>query len=304
MQPIIDPTTDLIVGILLAFLAAAMFSVGAIMQKKAVQEMPDIKLSDMDTIKPMLKNRPWVIGTIIALGGGGPYIASQYFISIGFTQLLLASGLIILVFLANRWIGEKIGRLEWAGITVIVIGTICLGLAEITSVKPSLLFDPGFLVNSIIFYIVFGSVIVGSLLLYKLSDWGAGKNMAILSGIFFGVGAFSSQIGTLGLHNLNFLIIAFGYLALLIGNAVGTLIVNIAFQKGKAVMVIPLQSAGNYLIPVFAGLIIFQQTFTYDFLFWPAVLFIMVGVFLLSRIQAELEETPSEESKPDTNIEE
>lgn len=290
---------DTIIGILLAILAAAMFSVGAIMQKKGVQDIPDIKLSDLDTMKPMLQNRTWVIGTAIALGGGIPYIGSQIFIGIGYTQLVLATGLIFLVFFANRWLGEKLGIFEWAGIASIAGGTIFLGLAQLSDVNVTLS-SPGLVFNSVIFYVIFGISIAVGLIIYKITDWAAGKNMAILSGIFFGIGAFSSQIGTLGLEEGNWLIAIIGYLALIIGNAVGTVVVNIAFQKGKAVMIIPLQSAGNYLIPVSAGLLIFQQVFTIGFLFWPAVVAIMVGVFLLSRIQAEMEESKPEESSSDS----
>ncbi|MHA1323478.1 MAG: hypothetical protein ACTSRL_11835 [Candidatus Helarchaeota archaeon] len=282
-------------GILLAILAAAMFSVGAIMQKIGVQDLPDIKMSDIKTMTPMLKNRIWVIGTIIALTGGVPYIASQSFIGIGYTQLLLAVGLIILVFLSHKYLSETIGALEWGGIVAIIGGTICLGLAQLSDVNVTLA-SPDFLINSIWFYCLFGIIIAGGLILYKFKEGGVVKIMAILSGIFFGVGAFSAQIGTLGLEEGNLLIAAIGFLLLIGGNTIGTVVVQIAFQSGKAVVAIPLQSAGNYLIPVFAGLLIFQQVFASPvnlfIYFIPAVILIMAGVILLSRIQAELEKTP------------
>ncbi|MHA1650306.1 MAG: hypothetical protein ACTSYB_08935 [Candidatus Helarchaeota archaeon] len=281
---------DTIFGILLAILAAAMFTVGVVAQKKAVQDLPEIKMSDIKTITPMIKNKVWLIGTIIATLGGLPYIASQAFIGIGYTQLLLSTGLIFLAYSAIKMLNERLGKLEWSGISCILAGTVLLGLAQLSDVNVTLS-EPNFLTNALIFYVIFGSLIAAGLILYKFTEWGAAKNMAINSGIWFGIGACSAQIGTLGLEEWNLVIAAIGFLILIMGNAIGTLVVNIAFQKGKAIMVVPLQSAGNYLIPVTAGLLLFQQTFTYGLWFYPSVVLIMAGVFLLSRIQAEMEES-------------
>jgi len=287
---------DTIFGILLAILAAAMFTLGAVFQKKGVQNLPDIKMSEIKTITPMLKNKTWLIGVIVGGAGGLPYIASQSFIGIGYTQLLLSIGLIFLAYSAIRMLHERLGVLEWSGISCILAGTVFLGLAQLSDVAVTLS-SANFFFNALIFYAVFGGLIAGGLLIYKLTDWGVAKNLAINSGIWFGLGAVSSQIGTLGLEEWNILIIVFGYLVLIAGNTISTLIVNIAFQKGKAVLIIPLQSSGNYLIPVFAGILLFQQTFSYWFFFWPSVVCIMCGVVLLSRIQAEMEQPPLESVK-------
>lgn len=286
---------DLVIGIFLAILTAAMFTIGAVAQKKAVQDLPDIKMSDISTMTPMLKNRTWAIGTAVALLGGIPYILSQSFIGIGYTQLLLSIGLIFLAYSATKMLHEHLGWLEWTGISLILVGTVFLGLAQLSDVTVSLS-DPGLLTSSLIFYVIFGIVIAVGFILYKITEWGVAKNMAIISGIFFGVGAFSSQIGTLGLEESNLIIAGVGFFLLIGGNTIATVIVNIAFQKGKAVMVIPLQSSGNYLIPVFAGITIFGQQFNNLVFFILSVILIMVGVFFLSRIQAELEESTSDET--------
>jgi drug/metabolite transporter (DMT)-like permease len=302
---------ETLLGILLALLAAAMFTFGALFQKKGVQDLPDIKMSDIKTMTPMLKSKIWVIGVIVGTAGGAPYILSQSYIGIGYTQLLLASGLILLAYMASRMLHEPLGKIEYSGIAVIVAGSICLGLVQLQDISESLFLDATFIKNAIIFYIIFGSLIAVGLILYKITNWGVAKNLAINSGIWFGIGACSSQIGTLGLETWNLLIVAFGFGILLAGNTIGTIVVNIAFQKGKAIMVIPLQAAGNYLIPVFAGLWLFQQTFKSGIWLWPAIILIMVGVLLLSRIQAEVEtsmkvsepkvEEPSPTTEPDNS---
>lgn len=294
-----------IFGVILAIIAGAMFVVGAVLQKKGVQDMPDIKLTDVNTMTPLLKNRYWLAGIIIGSAGGLPYVISQNMIGIGYTQLLIATGLILLAIMASRMLKEPLGKVEYTGISLLVLGTVFLGLAQLQPVPTGLLLTPDFFINALIFFIIFYSVIAVGMIYYKKSDRGVAKNLGILSGIFFGCGACFSQIGMLGFNLGYWWLVIFGFLLLIVGNLIGTLVANVAFQKGKAILVIPLQSIGNYLLPVLAGLTLFQQIFAVGSEFWfiPSIILIMLGVFFLSRIQAEMEESeiPDANSTPDAS---
>lgn len=289
--------SEQVLGIICGLLAGIMFTVGAIYQKKGVEAMPDIKMSDYKTITPLLKNRTWLFGIAFGSLGGIPYVLSQLWVGIGNTQLLIAGGLILLAVMASRMLKEPLGLAEYLGIGLIVGGTVFLGLANLQPVVINLN-EPGFFQNTVIFYTPFFIAIGVGLIFYKLSDRGAAKILGALSGIVFGCGAGFSQIGIMGLAEGNILALFLGYFILLVGTVLGTVVANVAFQKGKAVVVIPIQSAGNYLIPVLAGLTIFQQIFLNPNNLWtfflPAVLLIIIGVFLLSRIQAEMEKPTAE----------
>ncbi|MHA1276213.1 MAG: hypothetical protein ACTSQI_00885 [Candidatus Helarchaeota archaeon] len=291
---------ETIIGVILGIIAGLMFSYGAVLQKKAVDKMPDIKLSDYKTITPLLKNRTWVIGVVVGTMGGIPYILSQLYIGLGYTQLLIATGLILLAYMASKMLHEPLGLVEYAGIGLILLGSIFLGLANLQPVDIAVS-DPNFLRNALIFYIPFFSIILLGMLVYKLTDRGAAKNLGAISGIIFGCGAGFSQMGILAFAEGYILFLFIAYIILAIGTILGTVVANIAFQKGKAVVVIPIQSAGNYLIPVLAGLTIFNQTFLNPDYFWtffvPAIVLIMVGVFFLARIQAEMEQSPEGDNK-------
>ncbi|MHA1132543.1 MAG: hypothetical protein ACTSQQ_17280, partial [Candidatus Helarchaeota archaeon] len=122
---------ETIIGVILGIIAGLMFSYGAVLQKKAVDKMPDIKLSDYKTITPLLKNRTWVIGVVVGTMGGIPYILSQLYIGLGYTQLLIATGLILLAYMASKMLHEPLGLVEYAGIGLILLGSIFLGLANL-----------------------------------------------------------------------------------------------------------------------------------------------------------------------------
>lgn len=286
---------ETILGVFLALLAGLMFTVGAIYQKKGVQSLPAIQMTNVGSITPMLKSRTWLFGTVVGTLGGLPYFFSQILIGIAYAQLLIADGLILLALMASRMLKEPLGKMEYLGLSLITAGIIFLGLAQLQP-PGVILADPTFVMDVLIFYAPFWVAIAVGLVFYKLSNFGAGKILAALSGIIFGCGAGFSQIGGLGLKEGNWFIMVFGFVVLIGGTVLGTLVANVAFQREKAVVVIPVQAAGNYLIPVVAGLLLFQQVFLSidtGIWFWPAVASIMVGVFLLARIQAKMEQKPA-----------
>jgi drug/metabolite transporter (DMT)-like permease len=156
-----------------------MFAIGVIFQKKGVQNLPEIKMSSLKTITPMLKNKVWLVGIICATLGGAPYIASQHFIGIGYTQLLMATGLILFAFLANRMLHEPLRLMEYLGISCIIVGSLLLGLAQLSPPPSGLLLTPGFIFQVIIAYsIIIGLLILG-LIIYKTTKLRSGKNLAL-----------------------------------------------------------------------------------------------------------------------------
>jgi multidrug transporter EmrE-like cation transporter len=70
-----------------------------------------------------------------------------------------------------------------------------------------------------------------------------------------------------------------------------------AIQKGKAVVMYPILDSIALIIPLVAGLFVFQQTFENTFLFVIAIIFVMIGSLVLSRYQAEIETMDVEDVK-------
>ena len=304
---------DYILGIILALTAAFMFSLGAILQKKAVDELPEITFDNIiGSLKVMIANRGWLIGTILATAGGIPYLLAQVFIGVAFSQPLMGLGILFLAIFATKWIGESLRLAEEVGIAILVIAPIFLSLGAVTNTAVSI-YDPNFHLTLIIFYIISFSAIAVSFLIYWKSDKFVSENMALNSGIFFGAGAISAQLGVLASKPLisdpiTFIIYPFffeyrpepdlvigmlGIIILLIGNGVGTYVVQIAFQRGKAAIVGPIQSAGNLIIPIFGGVIIFRQIIGNIIMYIIGITLILIGAILLARIQAETQKKKS-----------
>jgi len=266
-------------GITTALISASMFTVGSVLQKKSVESSPDMR------IRTLLRRKLWLLGLALGIFGGGPYALSQYFIGISYTQILMSSGLILLVGISKWFLKEIIGPLEYLGVFSIIMGIILLGLSQISSVNVTL-FTPNFIRNLILFYL---PLYLSSLIVLCLHKRMNDKMLALSAGIFFGCGAGFSQAGLLSIISRAWLPTIIFYTILIVNTVLGTITVNIAYQKGKAITIVPILSLGNYILPVVSGIIIFDQTFSPKVNLWiyfiPSVIITMIGILLLSRIK-------------------
>ena len=229
-----------------------------------------------------------------------------HFAGVALSQPLLGTGLLFAAVFAIIWLKEKLEIMEKIGIAILVVAPIFLSLGEVTNTAVSIT-DPSFHIGFLIFYILCFSGIGMSFLVYWKSDKYIAENMALNSGIFFGAGATSAQLAILAIYpwlsgpfsyswnplffeyqpEADLFLGLFGLIILLLGNIVGTYVVQIAFQKGKAAIVVPIQSTGNLLIPVVGGVLLFNQKIGNLIFFSIGIALMLFGAVLLARLQAE-----------------
>lgn len=266
----------IIIGIISALFATSMFTTGNLLQKRAI--------IDSGEIKTLIKNKHWLGGLFVSLLGVPLFILSQDLIGIGFTQMLMAFGMIVLALICKFYLKEEIGRYEYTGILSITIGIILLGLSRISSINSTL--SGEFFRTALFFYSPFYLVSLVILCLYK---WVGPNFLALSSGILFGNGAGFSQMALMSLQEKQWYLIPLFGSVLVISSILGTIAINIAFKRGRALTLIPILNLGNYLLPVASGLIVFKQRFTPEenlwFYFIPSVVFTMTGVLLLTKLE-------------------
>lgn len=298
---------EYLIGIFLAIFSSLIFNLGAILQKKGVEHIPEIKFNNIfNSVKALFRSKIWIIGLACALGGGIPYALAINYAGVALSQPLLGTGLVFLAIIAVWWLDETLKTTEKIGIAILVIAPIFLSLGEVTNTAVSIS-DSNFHFRLIIFYSLCILAISLSFLLYWKSNKLVSENMALNSGIFLGAGAISAQLAILAIYPLlsgpfsyswnpifiefrlesDWFIAIFGLIILLLGNAVATFVVQIAFQKGKAAIVVPIQSTGNLLLPVLGGVLIFNQTIGNIVLFSIGIGLMLFGTVLLARVQTK-----------------
>ncbi|MBA7506923.1 hypothetical protein ES706_05638 [subsurface metagenome] len=306
----------IVMGALLAILASFCFNYAIILEKKGLlQGLPEIKFDEglknvINAFVAFFKNKNWAFGFFLGVIGYIPYLISQSLVGIVVTQPLTSVGLLVLVYFAHKKLNEHIGSLEVISFILMGLGTIFIGLAQVSEI-----FIDIQVVS--IQLIVFSFIIIGiSILFYIFSTRFKEKPIEgvfiiIIAGLVFSIGSIFSNaliqainsgifftIPILGLFEIIFGIFWFepyhiwafgGFWIMIIFNSVAFAFTQAGLQKGKAVLMFPIQNTVNMIVPLIAGLLIFQQTFQNYILFYIGVLLILIATIILSRFQATIE---------------
>jgi drug/metabolite transporter (DMT)-like permease len=116
-------------GFVAALGASACFEVSYALQAleaRRVHQRHELRASLLST----LARRPrWAAGIALGAGGWGLQIAALSLAPLTLVQPVLAVGLLLLMYLGVRWLGERIGPRELGGAAAIVVGVAVLALA-------------------------------------------------------------------------------------------------------------------------------------------------------------------------------
>jgi len=267
-----------VTGVISGLFATSMFTLGSLFQKRAVTDSPEFR--------SLVKNKHWLGGLFISLVGAGPFLVSQYLIGIGFTQMLMAFGMVVLALVCKFYLRESINWYSYLGIVLIIGGIILLGFSRMSPVEATLTIE--FYKRVLSFYLP--SYLI-SLLVLSLYKWVGPELLALSSGVFLGNGAGFSQMTLMSLQEHKWpLLVVFGPV-LILSSVLGTVAINIAYREGRAITLVPILNLGNYLLPIVSGIVVFGQHFTPEtnlwYFFLPSVLSVLSGVLLLTRVESQ-----------------
>lgn len=301
-------------GFLIAIIAYAMLNIGNALQKKGASELPPIEdTSGKDNIKNFLKSKTWLIGWIMATVQWYIFLIALTMAPVSLLTPLMGVGLVILVIFSYFYLKEPIGKFEILGIIVIIFGVVILGInttgddASFTLDEVNVIFGAW---DAILFTIVV-LVAAGGLMGYsKLKNY---KNADICygigSGLLLGIGTIYSKAFMAGITGSTFIgtISSFAwwlyFILIIIGNMGNMVTLQVGFQKGKAVVVSPLNAVFNVMISVLGGVIIFSEWDGLDqtVIIWNiiALIAILIGVVVLSFLTTKDEPKTQEQQKPE-----
>lgn len=311
-----------IVGIVFALVATLCFNLAIVFQKKGLNFEPDINIEGgirgiIKSFLGLIKNKWWAIGALLGIGGWPFYIISIGLVGVLVTEPVMASGFLVFVIAAVKILDEQVSWLEYIAIGMLTISPVLLAFAGISNVE----FDVYAFVLPLIIFLSITLFI--SLLSFYLSKKKRGTSMEALFMMFCGAilfalgGTFTNILArAIVISNFNLtwyslfeilfaifwwdyshLLIFLGFWGMAIMNLSSMAFYQGAIQKGKAVVMYPILDSIALIIPLVAGLFVFQQTFENTFLFVIAIIFVMIGSLVLSRYQAEIETMDVEDVK-------
>jgi hypothetical protein len=112
----------LVLGIAAAVGASVLYNASIALQALEAREVPGEHSLRLSLIGRLLRNRRWLGATALGLAGWPLEIVALLLAPLTVVQPCLASGLILLLWLGAKKLGETPGRREWTAVAAIVVG--------------------------------------------------------------------------------------------------------------------------------------------------------------------------------------
>ncbi|MHA1212300.1 MAG: DMT family transporter, partial [Candidatus Heimdallarchaeota archaeon] len=314
-------------AIILGSLANSIYNIGLVFKKKGACTLPDIEdQSVWQNIKNFTHCKSWVFGYVLTLIQWFPLMLAIKLGGLSLVAPTMAVGFIILILFSWLFLKEPIRVMEIIGIVIIIGAIVALYVGpqfDPANLNLDTMIDRFVLTKGYSFLITLGVII--ALLLFatvgrKYSQ--AGGLMAMGAGLSYAFATIFAK-GTIG--SLDFGEPTFWQnsvmrwewwiflFVMLIGYTVAFTSQQMAFQKGKAIVVSPILDVMNLLAQVSAGVIVFAEWYNMwlnDLTPWQKVLkiaslaLILVGVALLSSSKAKDEVVPPDDTDKKEDLDE
>jgi Magnesium transporter NIPA len=119
---------ELALGICAAIAASTFYSLGIAYQAIDAKQAPQHEHLRVALVWGLLRRSRWLLGTGLTMVGWPLQVIALLLAPLVVVQPALAIGLVVLLFLAQRMLGEHAGRYEHLAMAAIVIGVVVVGL--------------------------------------------------------------------------------------------------------------------------------------------------------------------------------
>lgn len=233
-----------VLGLAAALVASVLFNVGLALQALEARTTSPVQSLRLSLVLGLLRRPKWLLGWLLGLVGIGPQVLALATAPFIVVQPALAAGLLLLLWIGSRQLGEEVHVLDWIGVLGIVAG---VGLVAAGAPGHSETHRSGAAVIGVV-----AALAVPSLLPFALR--GTRRDSALLVMFASGAGFAATNIATKLMSDD----IGGGRW----GNAVGWAVVGLAlglaatvtgmtaFQRRKATVVVPLTTAVQTFLPI------------------------------------------------------
>jgi drug/metabolite transporter (DMT)-like permease len=236
---------DLVLGIGAAVGASTLYSVGIALQALDAREAPHEDNLRLALVAGLVKRARWLLGTGLSILGWPLQVLALLLAPLVVVQPALAAGLLVLLLIAERMLGEPAGRYEYVAMSAIVLGVVGAALTA-----PPRHIHHGR--EALTITLVLVALGVASMLPYLLRALGRPRAVVTMigAGVAFGWSGVATKLASddLATHHL-FTAAAWG-LSTAAASAVGVLSESSALQSRPAIQVAPVVFVTQTVIPV------------------------------------------------------
>lgn len=258
----------MLAGLAFSVLTAVSMSAGNLLEKRAVDSMAAMSARRAGRmLASLLTSRLWMAGFVISLAGLGFQVEAFALAPLAVVQSVYGAGLVGLVVVARLVLREPIGRREVAGLGVIVVAVVLVGVS-LGSGAVGLAGSA-----SRVVVVACGTAAAAGLALAAARPGRAldpGIAFGVASGLFYGVGALGTKgastivarDGVLG--SLPHLFASpYPYL-FVAASLIGLLAFQTGLQRSRVALVAPLSSVVSSAYVVGVGMVLFAEPLPAD----------------------------------------
>ena len=275
---------SLVFGLILALASAAAFNWSWVAQHTITSRLPVLTVRHpWRSLGFLFGHRRWLFAFLVGIAGWAMYIVALRFAPLSLVQAVSAGGLALLAVLAQREEGAPLPRREWFGVGVAVVGLVFLSVSLAGGSSGS---STGSWVAVSAWFLV-SFVAVGISIGPAASYLAPGAGFGIAAGIMYA----AADVGTKeAVHGGVFALFTLPVLAC---HGLAFTLIQLSFQRGRALATAGLSSFCTNALPIAGGLLIYHETAPPGAL--GALRFVAFGCVVLGAVAvARRERTPQE----------
>jgi drug/metabolite transporter (DMT)-like permease len=246
---------SLLIGIAAATVASSLYSLGIAVQAVDARQAGDEYTLRLSLLTHLLTRGRWLAGTAMTASGWPLQIVALWFAPLEVVQPALASGLLVLLLMGERLLGERPGRRE-----LLAVGAIIAGVAGIAALAPP---RSTHHVHGIALVLVLALLAFAALLPYLAQLLGrAMANLTMVgAGLAFAWSGLATKLVADAAHNNHWLTAVAWAIAAIAASVVGLTAEMSALQKRPAILVAPVVFVAQTFVPVALAPLLFHESF-------------------------------------------
>src|SRR4029077_9360655 len=248
---------DLVLGIAAAVGASVFYSLGIALQAMDAKEAPHDEHLRLALVWGLVRRGGCILGTGRSILGWPLQVLALLLAPLVVVQPALAAGLLVLVFVGQRMLGEHAGRHEHVAMAAIVIGVIGAGLCAppLSTTHTS---------ERLTIALVLLGLALASLLPYLLRALhrSPASVTIVCAGLAFGWSGIATKLASDDLSHGYLVVAAAWGLATAAASAVGVLSESSSLQARPAIQVAPVVFVTQTIVPVAVAPLLFGESFS------------------------------------------
>ena len=237
------------IGLTVAFASALVTNTAYSLEHDAAAALPPLTpRRPLRSAKLLLGDRRWLIAFGAETAGWLMYVAALRLAPLALVQAVAASGVAVLAFATARGHPSRLARREQAAVVLAVAGLVLLALSLVDTAesdqRPAVL-------GVIIWLAACGGA--GVLLIAVPTRFARAASLGLAAGLLFADGDISAKLVGYG----GWWLVALA--TLIVAYAVGTSVLQWAYQRGDALTAAGLATMATNAVPIAAGFVLFGE---------------------------------------------